>query len=227
MKKTMAICVFLLGALILTSTAVSAQPRPDKDWKNWFGHIGGSYVIPQGDAGDVLDDGYAFLGGATYQPEDWPIGIRFELDWNEMDLSNEALDRINDAIEQDGHITGGDYSSWALTINGTFGSRNGKGFYGLFGVGYYDTETRVTNTGLVYYPPICSPWYWWCVPGGVGPGTIVRGKHTASEIGWNVGIGWAFQVGLASQLFIESRYHSVDSSPESTEYLPITIGYRW
>ena len=48
------------------------------------------------------------------------------------------------------------------------------------------------------------------------------------EIGYNVGIGWAFEMGsVGSQLFIESRYHSIDMSPQSTEILPITIGYRW
>ena len=95
------------------------------------------------------------------------------------------------------------------------------------GVGAYDVEGRVRETGLVFYPPICDPWFWWCRSGGVGPGSVVVAKTSSTEFGWNAGLGWAFEVATGSQLYLEARFHSVNTSPLGTEYLPLTIGYRW
>ena len=84
------------------------------------------------------------------------------------------------------------------------------------------------ENGLVYYPPVCDPWFWWCYPGGVGPGSIVVASQSTTEFGWNVGLGWAWEVNISgSQVFLEARYHSIDTTRASTEYLPLTIGFRW
>lgn len=218
-------------AALLTAGVATAQPRPDKSWKNWFGHIDASYTIPQGDAGDVLDDGYSISGGASYQPEGSKLGLVLDLDYTELDISNSAIAAINDAIDDtgdDGRLTGGDMTIWSLTVNGTWSpSTSGQGFYVIAGIGAYNYKAQVTETGLIAYPPICDPWFWWCVPGGVGTGAINAGSDSGTEFGWNAGLGWAFQVGGGSQIFIETRFHSVDTSPLATDYLPLTIGYRW
>jgi hypothetical protein len=53
-------------------------------------------------------------------------------------------------------------------------------------------------------------------------------SESTTEFGWNAGIGYAFEVGaVGSQFFIESRYHSANTSPEATSYLPLSIGFRW
>ena len=230
MKHRPGILALLSGALLL-SQAATAQPRPDKDWKNWFGHFDGSWSMPQGDAGNVLDDGWSLGGGATYWPESWPIGIVFDLDYNDFDVSQQAIDFINDQPAvgtQMGRIESGDMKNWSLSINGTWSpSDTGSGFYLIAGVSVNDLEARIKNTGLVYYPPICSPWWWWCLPGGVGPGTIIRGSTSATEFGYNAGLGFAFTVGLGSQLYVEARYQVIETSPVKTEFLPITVGYRW
>ena len=49
----------------------------------------------------------------------------------------------------------------------------------------------------------------------------------STEFGWNAGLGWAFEVGTGSQIYIEARFNSINTSPLGTDYLPLTIGYRW
>jgi len=229
MNKTL---IALAGLLLLAASSASAQTRPDKTWKNWFGHLDASYTLAQGDAGDVLDDGFSIGGGATYWPEQWKIGLVLDIDYTEFDISNSTIRDINQAIIDgggSGTVNGGDASLWSATINGTWSpSDAGSGFYIIAGVGLYDVDARITEQGLVFYPPICDPWFWWCVPGGVGPGNVVRASTSSTEFGWNAGIGWAFEVGdSGSQIYIESRYHSVETSPLATDYLPLTIGFRW
>ncbi len=185
--------------------------------------------MPQGDAGDVLDDGWSLGGGAMYWPETWPVGLIFDLDYNQNDVSREAIDFINSQLEPDqGSIDAGDLENWALSLDATWSpSDTGSGFYLIGGVSANFLEARLKNDGLVYYPPICSPWWWWCIPGGVGPGTIVRASESATRFGYSVGVGWAFEVGLGSQIYVDVRYQVIETSASSTELVPITVGYRW
>jgi len=219
-------------ATIALSSAASAQPRPDKNWKDWFGHVSAGYSLTQGDISDLLDDGFSISGGATYWPEEWPIGLVLESSWSEFDISRSTIEEINRQIIEaggEGSLTGGDASSWSLTVNGTWSpSTHGAGFYLTAGVGAYRVAGRVNETGLVFYPPICDPWFWWCTPGGVGPGTVVRASDSSIEFGWNGGVGWAWKAGVeGAQVFIEARYHSVATSGADTTYMPLSIGYRW
>jgi hypothetical protein len=230
MKQRILILTVVLGGLLLAQSA-AAQPRPDKNWKSWFGHFDGSWSSPQGDAGNVLNDGWSLGGGATYWPETWPVGVIFDLDYNEFNFSREAIDFINDQPAtgpEQNQIDGGDMTNWALSIDGTWSpSDTGSGFYLIGGVSANFLEARLKSNGLVYYPPICSPWYWWCVPGGVGPGTIIRGSQSETVFGYHVGVGWAVEVGLGSQIYFDVRYQIIETSPVKTELIPFTVGYRW
>ena len=59
------------------------------------------------------------------------------------------------------------------------------------------------------------------------PGTIVRASESSTDIGYSVGVGWAFEVGLGSQVYVDLRYQVIEMDPVRTELLPITVGYRW
>jgi opacity protein-like surface antigen len=94
-------------------------------------------------------------------------------------------------------------------------------------VGAYWLDATVTETGLVYYPPFCDPWYWWwCYPGGVGTGSIIRGSESSTEVGWNAGLGYDFAAG-DGKVFIEAKYHYIMTDSEDFYYLPVMIGFRW
>ena len=93
------------------------------------------------------------------------------------------------------------------------------------GIGGYYLDGRLTSTGLVYYPPGCG--YWWCWPGSVGPGTLIRGSESTTEFGYNLGLGLTFEMGSGSQLYLEAKYHRIETDPVATEYVPLVVGYRW
>jgi hypothetical protein len=216
----------------LVTGAAVAGARPDDTSRNWFGFFNVGWVFPESDTGDVLDDDWTLSGGAMYWPVDWPFGLVFEAAYSELDVSDGAIDLINDAIasdpNNDGSIDDGWLETWQLTANAVWGpGGSDNGFFLTGGVGAYHLSGALTQTGLVYYPPFCDPWYWWwCFPGGVGTGNIVRGSASSTEYGWNAGLGYAFPLGRG-QMAIEAKYHEINTDSENVSYLPLTLGFRF
>jgi opacity protein-like surface antigen len=227
---------FIVAAgLLMTCTLgelAHAGGRPDSSNRDWFGQWNGGWNFASGDAGDALDDGWSLGGGALYWPSESPIGLSLEANYWRMDLSNSAIRRINDAINQDpnndGEITGGDVENWRFAVNGiwSLGSDTSRGLYLTGGISYNNVSGVVTETGLVYYPPVCDPWLWWCSPGGVGPGQIIAGKRSEQEFGWNVGAGYSFETDIG-QVYMELRYEQISFGDSDIEYIPLTVGVRW
>ena len=232
MRKLNSKHVAIVAALCLVSSSALAGGRPDGSSRDWFGFISGGYAFADGKLGDIVDDDWTIGGGAMYWPSEWPVGISIEAAWVDFDFSNAALNALNDAIDADpnnsGSVTGGGAQTWQLGVNGTWslGEASANGFYLTGGVGWYHVDASLTQDGLVYYPPVCSPWYWWCLPGGVGPGTFLVGSETSDNFGWNLGLGYSFRTS-SGQVFVEAKYVQIQTSNENSEYIPLTIGFRW
>ncbi len=222
----------ILGLTMICATA-QAGGRPDYGSRAWFGHIGGGLNVTQGDFGDVADDGFAIRGGATYWPSDWRVGLQLEAAYADYDISSSAIRSINDAIDQIdpelGSVSGGEVDDWSFSVSAilSLGGSTSVGPYLMAGIGFDNVEASLTDQGLVYYPPQCDPWWYWCTPGGVGPGTFVVASESSTEFSWNVGAGWAFPVGGRSLLFVEARYKSIETDPETSRLVPLTVGFRW
>ncbi len=213
------------------SSAASAGGRPDGETQKWFGHFTGGYAFGQGDTTDNVDDTWTLGGGATYWPTDWPLGLSLDLTYMKFDLSGNSIDKINKAVAVDpnnsGKVDGGNITNWQATVNAIWGpGSHSNGIYLTGGIGAYYLKGVATQTGLVYYPPVCDPWYWWCYPGGVGQGSVVKGEQSEWDFGWNVGLGYSIAVS-DGQLFVEAKYHSISTKNSDFTYLPLTIGYRW
>lgn len=223
--------VFLATALL--GTTALAGGRPDDSYRNWFGHAAAGVDFAAGDFADVVDDAFAIRGGATYWPSDKPYGIQLEVAYSKHDFSSSAIRAINDAIQdidpQLGSVSGGDVDDWSFSISAiwSLGPSTSTGPYLTAGLGLDRVEASITDDGLVYYPPICDPWWWWCVPGGVGPGTVVVASEDSTELSWTLGAGYAFRMGGRSLVFLEARYKSVQTDPETTQVIPLLVGIRW
>jgi len=224
--------IVLSVTCLLTAATAWAGGRPNDSARSWFGDVSVGWAFPQSDADDILDDDWTLGGGVLYWPSDWPVGIQGEVTWAKFDFSGEAIDAINEAIEQDpqngGQIDDGDVEVWQVAVNAIWSPGNSdSGFYVVGGVTANFIDATVTNTQLVYFPPICDPWYWWwCVPGGVGPGSVVQGSDSSTEYGLNAGFGYDFPAG-DGKFFVEARYHYVTTDSDDFYFVPISIGYRW
>jgi len=223
--------IAIATVLLLAQSAFTwAGGRPDKEWKDWFGELSLDYSLAEGTFGDLFDDDLGVSGGAMYWPSDWNVGLGLSLGYAEFDVRNSVIDAFNAQLGPgDGSITGADLSTYTLMGDINWSPTGPDGiFYLTGGVGASYLDAKVTDDALVYYPPVCDPWFWWCYPGGVGPGTVVVNSRSTTEFAWSAGVGLSYEVGeQGSQIFFEAKYQSVDTSRGGTATIPVSIGYRW
>lgn len=219
--------------LLLASATALAGGRPDDSSRNWFGDFSGGWAFPESDAGDILNDDLTLSGGATYWPSGRNVGINFNLGWANFDISDAAIQGINDLIDQDpqndGRVDDGEIETWQIGVGAIWspGGDTARGLYFTGGITGTYLKGTITQTGLVYYPPFCDPWYWWwCYPGGIGTGAIPVGSDSTMEYGYNVGLGYSFEAG-DGQFFIEAKYNFTKTDSEDIVYVPLMFGYRW
>jgi opacity protein-like surface antigen len=115
--------------------------------------------------------------------------------------------------------------------------------YGLTGVGVYYRPVTVTTPGIGYVPGFCSPWWYYCVPGGFVPVDNVVGDRSSTDFGMVFGGGINIAASEAASVYIEFRYHYIwgpEINPTEAEsitgtttrkangqFLPFTVGVRF
>jgi len=214
--------LLVLGLLPLATV----QAQFDKEYKSWYPHVAGSYVLPLAESRDALSNGFGISGGATHKPSNWPVGIIMDLAYNDFRIKSEALYDPNTGERA---ASGGEVDIWSLTGGGVWAPTSGGkvGFYLSAAVGVYRVKGRLTEPGTGC-GLCCDPFYpWWCWTccGGV---TVVTGSESATELGGSVGAGLTFKVSdMGSTIFLECKYTYINTDRKEIQLVPISLGYRW
>jgi hypothetical protein len=220
MRRWFGIATLALLAVVVTMPA-NAQGSTKKQVQ---GYVAGGYVLSEGDTGNYFNDGWQISGGAILRPApDKPLALRFDLGYNWFGANNQL---VNSAQAAGFRVDDGDMSLGTLTAEllWEFGGNGGVG--GFVGVGfggmhrYAQLTTTVTQAGY-----ICDPWWGWCYPGYV-TGDAVAGSDSLTKLEYSVTAGVTFPVGNGD-MYVEARYHWMDTSYPSTQMLPILLGYRF
>lgn len=210
-----AIWFVIVGVLVV----VAAMPVQAQDKKEIQGYVAGGYVMPQGRAGDFLNDGWNISGGAIFRPApDKPFGVRLDFGYSDMGANNEVINvaNANTLRVDDGYVSMGNITAEALW---EFGSPDKVG--GYLGVGMGGYRRYAALTAAAYYP-YCDPWWGYCY---TVAGQAVVNSDSLTKFGYSGAAGITFAVGNG-QMYLEARYHYMISDP-ATEYIPILIGYRF
>ncbi|MCU0231437.1 MAG: porin family protein [Acidobacteria bacterium] len=206
--------IFIAAALLAALVTGSASAQSD-----WGGNVGLGYGWPLGQAGDRFSGNIVFAAGVSYAPEAWPVGLRFEFQWNEFDPKSDYLAQFE--------VGGGDAQTWSITANVEWKNRVSRswGYYLIGGVGYYDYELKLTEpgSGLI---TVCDPWWGICYPVLVPVNQIV-GSYGGSDWGLNAGFGFTFPVSRTSEFYVEARYHWVDKDNGSLQFIPLVVGFKF
>ena len=185
----------------------------------WGGNIALGYSWPLGTAADKVDGNIAFGAGLRYAPREWPVGLRFEFQWNEFDPTSDFVDQFN--------VGGANANVWSITANVEWNRRVSRswGYYLIGGVGYYQRELKLTDPGIGLIT-VCDPWWGICWNQPVAVDEVV-GSYSDGAWGLNGGFGVTFPVSRAAEFYVEARYHWVDNDGGATQYIPLMLGFRF
>lgn len=232
----------LLALAILVFGSPASAQDPDKR-VNW--QIGGGYTWAISDVGDYLGDGYNFNFGVTFEVSPM-IGIEGlysfnglgELDFDFPVSSIPGGPGVPTPFTADMNMQ---YGTGSLIFGGPRAARVRP--YGLTGLGVYYRPVTVTTPGVGYVPGFCSPWWYYCVPGGFVPVDNVVGERSSTDFGMVFGGGVNFTISPAASVFVEIRYHYIWGPEINTEavetitgtntvnangqFLPLTFGVRF
>jgi hypothetical protein len=168
---------------------------------------------------DILQTGWDFGFGVAFRQSGSPFALRVELNYASNNASRALL---SEGAQQTGlQVTGGWADLWSLTVNGEARMPLGHGAYGyvVAGGGGYYTQLNITGYGNGYF---CYPWWGYCY---YGSGPVVASNNT-TKFGWNAGLGVSFPLRNGSNMFVEARYNAIQL-PQTLEYVPITVGWRF
>ena len=208
--------LLVLGLLAILF-APAAMAQPDKSWKSWFGDFSGGYVSPEGAAGDALDGGWDLAGGAMFKPDEWPLGLFAEVAYTSFDLNRNVTEILG--------VNSGDAEIWSATGGAIWSTQGQVSFFLEAGIGWYRMQVDLKEPGVGIRPPYCS-WYY-CYPGGYFPTDVVVDRRETTRFGYNASVGVAFRLGGGNELYLEAKYHWVQTTNETTEFVPINVGFRW
>ena len=210
--------------------------------------IGGGYTWTMSDARDFFGDGYNFNIGVTFEASDM-FGIEGLYSFNGLGSKDITLP-VSVAPGLAGVPTpfsanmNMQYGTAALVAKSPKAARIRP--YGLVGVGVYYRPIEVTTPSVGFVPGFCSPWYYYCSPGGFVPTTDVIGERSSTDFGMVFGVGSDFRVGDGASIYVELRWHYIwgpdlnpagatavtnlsggDVTTANGSFIPITFGVKF
>jgi opacity protein-like surface antigen len=228
-------------AIVVVASPASAQD-PEKRVNV---EIGSGYTWSLSDVRDYLGDGFNFNLGVTFNATPL-IGIEGLYSFNGLGSrdfslpvsSTPGIDPVNTPFSADMNMQ---YGTASVIFNSPKASKVRP--YGLTGIGVYYRPVTVTTPGVGFVPGFCSPWWYYCVPGGFVPVDNVVGERSSTDFGMVFGGGVNLRVSDAASVFVELRYHYIwgpeintsgaetltgtDTVNANGQFLPLTFGIRF
>jgi opacity protein-like surface antigen len=214
-------CLLSLCALVFVGRAYGQDEHRPIAW-----HFDIGYSWTSGTTADYLDDGWTIGGGLTWTPRsDSPFSLLAELHYSGYDATSELV-RLANLQSDTVRIDDGDAEVWGLNVNGVYRlqfSERARGYL-TAGVGEYYRNVQMTQTVLLA-GTYCDPWWGFCYP-GVFPGQVIAEEQSTTRFAWNAGVGVEFPMSAGGSWYIDARYHRIETS-EPTEFIPLTVGFRF
>lgn len=217
------LCVIFLG---LVAGSAGAQEETQRNFPRFNFNVGGGYGIGRGDVAGYVGNSFQGTAGAGWNFSRL-LGVSAEYMYYDLPF------RPSVAIHQ--NLGTANASLNVVSLNGIIRPpyHVGRyGFYGIFGVGFYDRNTY-SNTGSVNNA-LCQPsWRWWdiyCFNGYV-PGSPPQSLGTFTKIagGYNFGGGLTYNLNRwhHAKVYAEFRLHKPYFSDSDMGAWPVTVGLRW
>ncbi len=172
--------------------------------------------------------GTAYGAGYNFTRRHAVVG---EFMWDKLySEDHPALDPLRDALGT--HAIDGSTNVFSITGNYRYELRGALfGAYLIVGGGWYNRynklSTRVTTVAAI---PCTTAWRWWGF--ACASGTVVANQTLTSTalntLGASAGVGFTVRVGDAPyRFYIEPRYHYAPTQVIPTQFITVTVGFRY
>jgi opacity protein-like surface antigen len=213
-----------LAAAVLGVCLSSLPSQAAGYWRKGTFVMGGGFNFPVGETEKYLNSsGSMMIGGGRHINKSTTLEVEWTHNWLGIDPA--VIDRAaSDSVQFDNAYA----SNWSVTLNLIRRLHPDKDIvpWVTGGVGYYKRNLQITQTVLLYYPPIWDPWWGW-IDGGWAPGEAITGSREAYGLGWNVGVGVDFEIESGASLFLDARYHRTVMDGVDVTIVPVMAGIRW
>ena len=198
----------ILAGLGLAAVAVapSAQAQSLAPARTTEFGVAAGVAFPQGDGLDGVNTGFTVAGSLGFKPVNMPVGFRLEALYARFGSDEVSMSDENGSFSADGHI--GFFGGTGNVIV-TVPTASAVRPYLIGGAGVYHVSAKIDAS----------------VTGGEGGGSFSV-SDSETKFGLNGGAGLEFVMG-SLRPFVEARFHSVFTSEENANFIPVTFGLKF
>lgn len=196
---------------------------------NFYIGIAAGASLPSGDFRDLYRDGWSATVPIGWHPENSPLGMRLDVAYSRWGGETIGGVKLQSAAVWDGMLD--------ATLDMPFGTNRTSAFYlvGGGGVHYFpkyggdnsSVSTTPTPGDTTTTTPPIPPGGYPQINSASSSSVTVGDRSSTARFGLNGGAGFSFGLPQGSAIFIETRYVSVFTEHERTNYWPIVGGIRW
>jgi hypothetical protein len=194
------------------------------DYKNWVYNVGAGANLDSGPTKTwVRQGGFAATGGVARNANKY-LGLRADFIFANLPL--------RDSTQQLALATGATTHVYSLTLDPIINIPVTRewGGYVLIGASFNHRSGSLNGDTTIPGAPCNAFWNWWgaCQTSNFSiplSGSFVN--STVNEFGYNVGAGAARKMPSGVEIYGEFRLVHGSHNGITTDYRPITIGFRW
>jgi opacity protein-like surface antigen len=196
--------------------------KKPKDFKNWTFNVGAGANVDSGETRDwVRGGGFAGSIGVARNANKY-LGLRAEAVFANLPL--------RDSTQQLVGASGATSYAYAINLDPILNVPVTKLYSGyvLFGGNFIHRAGSLSDDTTVPGSPCNGFWTWWgaCTNGSISlSNSFVDASQ--NDFGYNFGAGITRKMPSGVEIYAEYRFMHGTSNGISTDFRPITIGFRW
>jgi opacity protein-like surface antigen len=194
------------------------------DYKNWNYNVGAGANVNSGETKDWVRGGGVVGAAGVARNANKYLGLRADFIFADLPL--------RDSTQELAQATGARNYAFAITVDPIINIPVTKTYSGyvLFGPGYYHRGGHLDSTNTVPGSGCNGFWTWWGACTNSNISIPVNGSYVNSSLnqfGYDLGGGVAHKMPSGVEIYAEYRLMHGSHNGITTDFHPITIGFRW
>ena len=203
-----------------SAVALAVKQPSSRGPNTFYVGFGAGASMPSGQLRNAYKGGWSATVPLGWRPANSPLGMRADIAYSKW--AGETVDgvKLGSAAVWDGMLD--------ASVDMPFGSNKASSFYllGGGGVHYFPSYGSSSSSSTPGDTTTTTP-----PPGGYPQvnytTTTTAGQSSTTRLGLNAGAGFSLGLPQGSALFLETRYVTVFTKDQRTNYWPLVGGIRW